>query len=65
MQEVAFVADQPSVAAPPLVTVLGLPAKVTVGVGAVTDTVANCAAVPPVPVQLKEYVVLAVSAPVD
>jgi hypothetical protein len=59
------VADQLSVAATPLVTVLGLAAKVTVGVGAVTDTVANCAAAPPVPVQLNEYVALAVSAPVD
>ena len=54
VQEVAFVADQLSVAATPLVTVLGLAAKVTVGVGAVTDTVVDCAAVPPAPVQIKE-----------
>jgi len=54
VQEVAWVADQLRVAAPPLVTVLGLLEKVTVGMGAVTDTVADCAAVPPAPVQLKE-----------
>jgi len=54
VQEVALVADQLRVAAAPLVTVLGLLEKVTVGVGAVTDTVADCAAVPPAPVQLKE-----------
>jgi hypothetical protein len=54
VQEVAPVADQLRVAAAPLVTVLGLLAKVTVGAGAVTDTVADCAAVPPAPVQLKE-----------
>jgi hypothetical protein len=54
VQEVALVADQLRVAAPPLVMVLGLPEKVTVGEGAVTDTVADCAAVPPAPVQLKE-----------
>jgi hypothetical protein len=54
VQEVAWVADQLRVAASPLATVLGLLEKVTVGVGAVTDTVADCAAVPPAPVQLKE-----------
>jgi hypothetical protein len=54
VQEVAPVADQLRVAAAPLVTVLGLLEKVTVGAGAVTDTVADCAAVPPAPVQLKE-----------
>ena len=54
VQEVALVADQLSVAAAPLVTALGLPEKVTVGEGAITDTVADCTAVPPAPVQLKE-----------
>ena len=53
-QEVALVADQLRVAAAPLVTVLGLLEKGTVGVGGVTDTVVDCAAVPPAPVQLKE-----------
>ncbi len=36
----------------PLVTVLGLAVSVTVGTGWVTDTVADCEAVPPVPVQV-------------
>ena len=54
VQEMALVADQLRVAAAPLVTVLGLLEKLTVGEGAVTDTVADCAAVPPAPVQLKE-----------
>ena len=31
----------------------------------VTDTVADCVALPPAPVQVREYVALAVSAPVD
>ena len=53
VQEVALVADQLRVAALPFVTVLGLLAKVTVGVGLVTDTVADCAAAPPVPVQVR------------
>ena len=33
-------------------TVLGLALKVTVGAGEVTETVADCAALPPVPVQV-------------
>jgi hypothetical protein len=36
----------------PLVTVLGLALKVTDGAGAVTETVADCAALPPAPVQV-------------
>lgn len=47
----ALVADQLKVELPPLATVLGLAEKVTVGTGCVTDTVADCAALPPVPVQ--------------
>jgi hypothetical protein len=54
LQEVALVADQLKVADVPLAIVLGLLAKVIVGAGCVTDTVATCAAVPPLPVQLKE-----------
>jgi hypothetical protein len=50
----------------PLATVLGLALMLTVTVGlALTDTVADCAALPPGPVQLSVYVALAVSAPVD
>ena len=64
VHEVALVADQVSVELPPLATVLGLAAKVTVGVGEVTETVADCAALPPLPVQESPYVALAVSVPV-
>ena len=52
-QEVALVADQVSVELPPLATVLGAALKLTVGAGAVTETVADCVALlPPVPVQV-------------
>ena len=56
MQEVALVADQLSVEPLPLATVLGLADKVIVGTGWVTDTVADCAALPPAPVQVRMYV---------
>jgi hypothetical protein len=52
-QEVAFVADQLSVALLPLFTALGPTLSVTVGAEAVTETVADCAALPPLPVQVK------------
>jgi len=51
--EVAFVEDQVKVEAAPLATVLGLAPKVTVGTGVVTVTVADCAALPPLPVQVR------------
>jgi hypothetical protein len=51
-QAVALVDAHDSTAALPLVTVLGVALKVTVGAGELTVTVADCAAVPPVPVQL-------------
>ena len=51
-QEVALVADQLKVALPPLAIVLGLAVKLTVGAGAVTETVADCVALPPAPVQV-------------
>jgi hypothetical protein len=41
VQEVALVADQVNVELLPLATVLGLAANVTVGAGAVTETVAD------------------------
>ncbi len=50
--EVALVDDQVRMAALPLVTVLGLALRMTVGGGEVTVTVADCAALPPVPVQV-------------
>jgi hypothetical protein len=65
VQDVALVADQVSVELLPLDTVLGLAVKVTVGAGVVTETVADCEALPPLPVQVSEYVALAVRAPVD
>ena len=52
VQDVAFVEDQVNVEVPPLATVLGLAVRVTVGAGVVTETVADCAALPPAPVQV-------------
>jgi hypothetical protein len=51
-QEVALVADQVNVDPLPLATVLGLAESATVGAGAVTDTVADCVALPPLPVHV-------------
>jgi hypothetical protein len=64
-QLVALVADQLNVAVAPLLTVLGLAENVTAGAAAVTETVEDCVAVPPAPVQVMPKVWLAVSAPVD
>jgi hypothetical protein len=50
--EVAFAADQVSVELLPLMTELGFALRVTVGAGDFTDTVADCAALPPAPVQV-------------
>jgi hypothetical protein len=52
VQEVALVDDQLNVDALPLATVLGLAVKLTVGAGAFTETVADCVALPPLPVQV-------------
>jgi hypothetical protein len=53
VQAVALVADHVSVELLPLATVLGLAARLIVGTGCVTETVADCAAaLPPLPVQL-------------
>jgi hypothetical protein len=51
--EAAFVEDQLSVELLPLATELGLEVKVTVGAGVATVTVADCAALPPVPLQVR------------
>ena len=51
-QEVAFVVDQLKVELLPLTMELGLAATLTVGAGDVTVTVADCAALPPTPVQV-------------
>jgi len=53
VQAVALVDDQVSVEAAPLFTVLGAADSVIAGAGLVTDTVADCVAVPPVPVHVK------------
>jgi hypothetical protein len=52
VQEVALVDDQAKLELLPLATVLGLAAKFTVGAGEVTETVADCVALPPEPVQV-------------
>ena len=53
VQAVALLADQFKVALLPLVIALGPTLKVTVGVGDLMETVADWAAVPPDPVQVK------------
>jgi hypothetical protein len=53
VQAVVLVEVQVRVAAAPLATVLGVAARLTVGAGALTDTVADCVAPPPVPVQVR------------
>ena len=51
VQEVAFVEDQVSVEAPPVVTDVGLAVSVSVGAGGgITVTVTLCDVVPPSPV---------------
>jgi hypothetical protein len=50
--EVAFVADQVRVALLPLLMALGPTLSETAGAAALTETVADCAAVPPAPVQV-------------
>ena len=52
VQEVALVADQESVEALPLAMLLGDALKFTVGAAVCTETVADCAALPPGPVQV-------------
>jgi hypothetical protein len=51
VQDVVFVDDPVSVDVPPLATVEGFAQIATTGSGAVTVTVADCAALPPAPVQ--------------
>ena len=53
VQAVALVADQVRVELLPLATVLGVATRLMVGTGCVTVTVADCAALPPVPVQVR------------
>ena len=51
-QAVALVDDQVNADVAPLLTVTGFAARVTVGAGEVTDTVADCTALPPLPLQV-------------
>lgn len=52
VQAVACVEVHERVDAAPLFTVLGLADKLTVGAGVLTETVVDCAALPPAPVQV-------------
>lgn len=52
VQEVAFAADQVSIESLPLTIVLGLTVNAIVGAGEVTETVVDCVALPPLPVQV-------------
>lgn len=65
VHEVALAADHVRVELLPLATVLGLALKLIVGAAALMDTVVVCVALPPAPLQLKVYVEVLVSAPVD
>jgi len=51
---VALLDDHVKLAVPPLVIVLGLAARETVGARGVTETVVACVALPPAPVQVSE-----------
>ena len=52
VQAVALLADQAKTALLPLAIVLGLAVKLTVGSGALTETVVDCAALPAGPRQV-------------
>jgi hypothetical protein len=52
VQEVALVEVHVSVELLPDTTLVGLAVSVTVGAGVVTVTVADCEALPPIPVQV-------------
>jgi hypothetical protein len=53
LQAVALVDDQVSADVAPLLTVAGFAVMVTAGAGVVTDTIADCAALPPLPLQVR------------
>ncbi|HMH88771.1 MAG TPA: hypothetical protein VK523_09010 [Steroidobacteraceae bacterium] len=52
VHEVALRAFQVSVELSPLATVLGLALRLTVGAAPLTETVADCVALPPEPLQV-------------
>jgi hypothetical protein len=64
VHEVALVADQLSVVLPPLETLLVPALRDTAGAGVDTDTVTDCVADPPAPVQVSVYLVVADTAAV-
>jgi hypothetical protein len=64
VHDVALVELQVSVDVPPLAIVVGLAVSVAVGTGAMLTVAVAGVLVPPAPVQVNEYVVGAVSAPV-
>jgi hypothetical protein len=53
VQAVALVLDHVRVEAAPLATVPGLAVSLTTGAGLETDTVADCEALPPLPVHVR------------
>ena len=63
VQEVALVELQVSVDDPPPAIVVGFAVSVTVGTGAIVTVADAAVLVPPAPVQVNEYVVLAVRPP--
>ncbi len=65
VQALALVADQLKVELLPLVMLLGLAVSTTCGAGELSDTVADCSALPPDPVQVSVNVEFALIAPVD
>ena len=65
VQAVALVANQFRVELEPLVMLLGLATSMIVGADEFTDTVVDCAALPPDPEHVSVNVELALRAPVD
>jgi hypothetical protein len=64
VQEVALVELQVKVEVPPLATVVGFADSVAVGTGAMVTVAVAAVLVPPAPVHVNEYVVLADRFPV-
>ena len=64
VHDVALVELQVNVDVPPLAIEVGLAVSVAVGTGAMVTVAEAAVLVPPVPLQVNEYVVGAVSAPV-
>ena len=60
-----IVADHANIDALPLLIAAGVAESAHAGADIVTETVVDCVALPPAPVQVSKYVALAVNAPVD